>query len=711
MTVLELIPARVKHPRKNGDGYMALCPVPEHRDRQPSLSIGEAKDGKVLLNCHAGCTFQDIVAALGLTAKDLFPRVTGGEGGRIPSSHATVATLATVLHGCTLKEYASEKRIPVEFLRGLGLSDVFYMGAPAIRIPYIGVDGVELAVQFRLALRRNEDGTDNRFRWRKGSKTSLYGLWKLDQARAAGYVVLVEGASDCHTLWFKEVPAIGLPGAGNYSEDRDAHNLDGIPEIYVVIEPDRGGDGVISWLERSRLRNRVRLVYMDPDSKDPSALYLHAPDSFRNEWAIRLKAAVPWRRAAVARRDSLARRSWARCCTLAQDPDILARVAETIANAGVVGEERTVKLLYLILTSRFQPRPASAAVKAPSSAGKSFVLENVLKLFPASAYYSLSAMSERALAYSDEPMKNRVLVLFEAAGLRGAMASYLVRSLLSEGKIRYETIEKTKSGLRPKLIEREGPTGLLTTTTWLSLHPENETRLLSIPVTDTPEQTRNVFRALAANTPPNEADYEPWHALQTWLDTVEHRAVIPYARRLVEQIPPIAVRLRRDVGMLLTLIRTHSVLHQATRGRDEQGRVVAEITDYTAVRVLVADLIADAIGATVTPDIRETVAAVQEMGVGDRPVSVSELARCLKLDKSVVSRRVAKAVERGHLNNQENTKGKPAKLIIGDLLPDEVPLLPDPAALECCTVARVDQDPEVQPPSPPQEQIHRRAIL
>jgi hypothetical protein len=238
----------------------------------------------------------------------------------------------------------------------------------------------------------------------------------------------------------------------------------------------------------------------------------------------------------------------------------------------------------------------------------------VLKLFPASAYYSLSAMSERALAYSDELMKNRFLVLFEAAGLRGAMASYLVRSLLSEGKIRYETVEKTKSGLRPKLIEREGPTGLLTTTTWLSLHPENETRLLSIPVTDTPEQTRNVFRALAANTPPNDADYEPWHALQTWLDMAEHRAVIPYARRLVEQIPPVAVRLRRDVGMLLTLIRTHSVLHQATRGRDEQGRVIAEIADYTAVRALVADLIADAIGATVTPEIRETVTTVQEMG-------------------------------------------------------------------------------------------------
>jgi putative DNA primase/helicase len=246
-SALALVLSRVERARKNGAGYMAQCPVVEHRDRQPSLSIGEAKDGKVLLKCHAGCSFEDIVAALNLTVKDLFPEVTGVEGSTIPVSHATVAT---VQHGCTLKEYALEKRIPVEFLRGLGLSDVFVVGAPAIRIPYIGTDGTELAVQFRLALRRDPDSADNRFRWRKGSKTGLYGLLKLDQACAAGYVVLVEGASDCHTLWFHGVPAFGLPGAGNYNDERDAHNLDRIPNIYVVIEPDRGGEGIVRWSDR-----------------------------------------------------------------------------------------------------------------------------------------------------------------------------------------------------------------------------------------------------------------------------------------------------------------------------------------------------------------------------------------------------------------------------------------------------------------------------
>jgi hypothetical protein len=36
------------------------------------------------------------------------------------------------------------------------------------------------------------------------------------------------------------------------------------------------------------------------------------------------------------------------------------------------------------------------------------------------------------------------------------IATYLIRSLLSEGRICYELVEKTKDGMRPRLIEKEG---------------------------------------------------------------------------------------------------------------------------------------------------------------------------------------------------------------------------------------------------------------
>ena len=75
-------------------------------------------------------------------------------------------------------------------------------------------------------------------------------------------------------------------------------------------------------------------------------------------------------------------------------------------------------------------------------------MEQTLRLFPPEAYYTLTAMSERALAYSEEPLSNRMLVLYEAAGMSSDFASYLIRSLLSEGRLRYETVEKSGEGLR-----------------------------------------------------------------------------------------------------------------------------------------------------------------------------------------------------------------------------------------------------------------------
>ena len=53
---------------------------------------------------------------------------------------------------------------------------------------------------------------------------------------------------------------------------------------------------------------------------------------------------------------------------------------------GVVGERRGAKLIYLATTSRLLSRPVSIVVKGPSSGGKSFVTESVLKFFPASAF-------------------------------------------------------------------------------------------------------------------------------------------------------------------------------------------------------------------------------------------------------------------------------------------------------------------------------------
>lgn len=70
---------------RNGQ-YMARCPA--HNDRNASLSIGQGRDGRILLRCHAGCSTEDICAVLGLSTRDLFAEITPGKA--FPSYGAAV---------------------------------------------------------------------------------------------------------------------------------------------------------------------------------------------------------------------------------------------------------------------------------------------------------------------------------------------------------------------------------------------------------------------------------------------------------------------------------------------------------------------------------------------------------------------------------------------------------------------------------------------
>ena len=54
--------ARALGGRNAGLGWMARCPA--HDDREPSLSVCDTDDGKVLVRCHAGCNQSDVIEAL-----------------------------------------------------------------------------------------------------------------------------------------------------------------------------------------------------------------------------------------------------------------------------------------------------------------------------------------------------------------------------------------------------------------------------------------------------------------------------------------------------------------------------------------------------------------------------------------------------------------------------------------------------------------------
>lgn len=369
----------------------------------------------------------------------------------------------------------------------------------------------------------------------------------------------------------------------------------------------------------------------------------------------------------------------------AKGADILGVLARHLwERSGLTGEERNAKLTYLVVASRRLRQPASAAIKGLSSAGKSYTVECVLRAFPASAVIVMTAMSEHALIYMRESFAHRTLVLYEATALRegrekneGNQTAMFIRTLLSEGRIVYPTVQKDEQGnLVTVTIEKEGPTNFLVTTTAASLHNENETRMLSLAANDSKAQTKAVLKAIATGKKRAGADFADWHDLDHWLGHQTHDVVVPYAEYLAEEIPPVAVRLRRDFATLLALIETHAIIHQADRDTDENGSIVATPADYYAVRDLVADLMSEAVGTTVSATIRETVDVVARLAPPEG-VTVKKIAEHLNVQREAAQYRVQNARKGGYIVNlEERGMGFPARYAIGSPLPGEVILLP-----------------------------------
>ena len=378
----------------------------------------------------------------------------GGEGTVAPLQQDQEGLRARTL----LEAYAEAKGLPIDFLRSLGLTDSEYFKTPAIRMPYVDRTATS---------RRSGSGSPSTATTSsdgsKRSKLCLYGLTRLRKARDLGYVVLVEGESCAQTLWFHDIPALGIPGANNWNDARDAPALDGIGTIYIVVEPDHGGQAVLDWLKSSRLttgrdpedrRDGPTEIVLervtDPGgarstsgARSPSSPRPARPSSSSRSPTRRMSptsiSRIGTRSVSVSNTPSRPRsrtrntigsrpRSGRRPPGRAQESSRRSRASSTSSRASstaLVSSESAAlcKLIYLAVTGRLLDRFASLAIKGPSASGKSWTIERVLKFFPDEAFYPLTAMSERALAYGTEPLSHRFLVLFEAVGLESDFAS------------------------------------------------------------------------------------------------------------------------------------------------------------------------------------------------------------------------------------------------------------------------------------------------
>ena len=255
---------------------------------------------------------------------------------------------------------------------------------------------------------------------------------------------------------------------------------------------------------------------------------------------------------------------------LLKSSDLLDRILNDFDACGVVGE-RTNKLVgYLAATSRKLERPLAIMVQSSSAAGKSSLMEAILRFMPGEEQISYSAMTGQSLFYmGGMDLKHKVLAIAEEEGIK--QASYALKLLQSEGQLTIASTGKNPGTGRMETQEYrvEGPVMIFLTTTAIDVDEELLNRCMILTVDEDSEQTKAIQnqqrtgqtlegliagqrRASVANLHQNA------QRLLRPLNVVNH-----YAHQLLFLTDQ--TRRRRDHVKYLTLIQAVALLHQYQR--------------------------------------------------------------------------------------------------------------------------------------------------
>jgi len=301
ITRLQQFLSQLKHVRDAGDGqYTALCP--HHEDTVNSLSIRQGAKG-IVVKCHTGCSIQAICASLNIKVSDLFdtPR----------RRHSPTSKKGFVfMSGLTLEHLAKAKQLPIEFLQSLGIKDSHgtkekhgkQIKWKEVHIPYYLEDST-LAVRYRRRFSLEGGKNKRRFAWNKAMGDVVpYGLDRLGEARKAGYLVIVEGESDCWTLWYHGIPALGIPGAAGVRKALKARYIKNIDRIYFLQEAKLPGKSVdAGGIFVGDLTKKIRsfrtwkgdIHVLKLTTKDPSELHCKDPAKFFKRFNASLEKVQP----------------------------------------------------------------------------------------------------------------------------------------------------------------------------------------------------------------------------------------------------------------------------------------------------------------------------------------------------------------------------------------------------------------------------------
>jgi DNA primase len=262
--------------------------------------------------------------------------------------------------------------------------------------------------------------------------------------------------------------------------------------------------------------------------------------------------------------------------------ELLKRLNVQIGKSGIVGEENSRLLLFLIIISYMNKSPIHAIVQGSSGSGKTHIISRIADLMPGEDVLRFTRITESSLYnWGEFDLFRKIIIIEDLDGLKED-ALYALRELISNQFLSSSVSMKDKKGNNKSTRkEVKGQFSSLSATTKGETYEDNMSRSFLIAVDESAAQTTRIIenqnKRNAGEIDPKESQ-KAVQFIQQMVRNLKHYEVInPFATKL--QLPEKVHKIRRLNEMYQAVIKQVTFLNQYQRNLTTDNQLLTTIED------------------------------------------------------------------------------------------------------------------------------------
>ncbi len=262
--------------------------------------------------------------------------------------------------------------------------------------------------------------------------------------------------------------------------------------------------------------------------------------------------------------------------------NLLKSLNKLIEQSGIIGEENSRLLLFLITISYLNKQPLHALVQGSSGSGKTHIIGRIADLMPPEDVLRFTRITESSLYnWGEFDLFQKIILIEDLDGLKED-ALYALREFISNQVLRSSVTIKDKKGNNKsshKIVK--GQFSSLSATTKGETYEDNMSRSFLLAVDESKEQTQRIVtyqNKKSAGEISRDDQKKAINFVQQMVRNLKpYEVVNPYATKLL--LPDKVHKVRRLNEMYQSVIKQVTLLNQYSRQLNADNCLVTDIDD------------------------------------------------------------------------------------------------------------------------------------